>query len=326
MVGRREAKEWAQANLTGLFASPSAPFAPDFTLDEPGVVRNVERVLAAGASGVGFGFLDAWGLTIAERKQVMSLIAETTGDRSMCIFYTADHSVAETIDLSLHAKAIGAEAIILWVPYEWASSQHLMHDYIEHVAGQVDLPIVAFNTPHSGMTMTHETMARIANIPNVCGFKNAIKDPQHTIRAMEMFGDEVVLSYPFEEQLLEMTVEHGQQVLMGSTSVYLMQSPERQPIVDYLRLAEQGDMAGATRIRGELAPLRDVWSSIYSVLWDEKKAAHPMGLIKYWMDVLGMVGGPMGPPMHQPDDAAKAAFRRQLDAAGWERLLFPSRF
>lgn len=326
MVGRREAKEWAKEHLTGLFASPSAPFTPDLALDETGLVSNVERVVATGATGVGFGFLDAWGLTIAQRKHAMDLITEATGDRAMCAFYTADHSVAETIDLSLHAKAIGADAIILWVPYEWASSQDLMHDYIEYVAEKVDLPIVAFNTPHSGMTMTHQTMARIARIPNVCGFKNAIKDPQHTIQAMEMFGAEVVLSYPFEEQLLDMTVEHGQQILMGSTSVYLMQSPERQPIIEYLRLAQQGDMAGAHRVRSELAPLREVWSSIYEVLWDESKAAHPTGFIKYWMDILGMAGGPIGPPMQQPDEAAKAAFRQRLDTAGWERLLFPSRF
>ena len=83
---------------------------------------------------------------------------------------------------------------------------------------------------------------------------------------MEMFGAELVLSYPFEEQFLEMTIQHGQQVLMRSTSVYLMQSPERQPIVDYLRLARQGDMTGATIIREELVPLRELWASIYAVL------------------------------------------------------------
>ena len=176
------------------------------------------------------------------------------------------------------------------------------------------------------MTMTHETMARIARIPNVCGLKNAISDPRHTIRAMELFGDEIVVSYPFEEQLLSMTVEHGQQALLGSTSVYLMQSPERQPIVDYLGLAQQGDMAGASRLRDELAPLREVWSSIYTMLWDEEKAAHPMGLIKCWMDTLGMAGGRLGPPMRAVDEATRAAFRQRLDAAGWERLLFPSRF
>lgn len=326
MVGRREAKEWAKENLKGLFASPAAPFTDSFTLDETGVAKNVERVIAAGASGVGFGFLDAWGLTINQRKHIMELVTQTTAERALCVFYTSDHSVAETIELSLHAKVTGAEAIILWVPYEWASTQDLMHDYIEYIAERVDMPIIAFNTPHSGLTMTLETMERIAKIPNICGFKNAIKDPQHTVRAMEAFGSQVVISYPFEETLLEMTIQHGQQVLMGSTSVYLMQSPERQLIAEYLGHAHQGDIAEATRIRAELEPLRKVWNSIYEVLWDDKKAAHPVGLIKYWMDILGMAGGPMAPPMPQLDEAAKAIFREKLEAAGWERLLFPSRF
>ena len=325
MVGRSEAKEWAKEHLKGLFSSPPAPCASDFSLDEAGVTGNVEWVLSTGASGVGFGFLDAWGLTIAQRKHVMDLITETTNHRALCVFYTSDHSIADTINLSLHARSIGADAIILWVPYEWATSQDLMHDYVEYVAGRVDMPVIAFNTPHSGMTMTHETMARIAKIPNVCGIKNAIQDPLHTVEAMEIFGDEVVLSYPFEAELLEMTSEHGQQVLMGSTSVYLMQSPKRQPIIEYMRLAENGDMAGAKRVREELTPLRAVWSSIYETLWDAEKAAHPMGLIKYWMDIMGMSGGPVGPPMREPDELAKVAFREKLDAAGWERLLFPDR-
>ncbi len=325
MVSRRHAKDWAKEHLTGLFASPAAPFTPDFQLDEAGVVTNVERVVATGASGVGFGFLDAWGLTIEQRKRVMNLVADSAGSRAMCAFYTADHSMASTIELSQHAKDIGAEAIVLWVPYEWSSSQDLMHDYIEHVASHIDLAIIAFNTPHSGATMTHETMARVAAITNVCGFKNAIKDPQHTIDAMRLFGDDVVVSYPFEEQLLDMTVEHGQQVLLGSTSVYLLQSPERKPVIEYLQLAADGDLTAARHVRDELAPLRGVWTSIYEVLWDETKATHPMGLIKYWMDLMGMAGGPLGPPLRQPDPATKAAFRARLDAAGWQQLLFPSR-
>jgi hypothetical protein len=56
MVGRHEAKEWAKAHLKGMFSSPSAPFTANFALDQAGVIKNVERVIAAGASGVGFGF------------------------------------------------------------------------------------------------------------------------------------------------------------------------------------------------------------------------------------------------------------------------------
>jgi len=51
-----------------------------------------------------------------------------------------------------------------------------------------------------------------------------------------------------------------------------------------------------------------------------------VGLIKLWMDILGMAGGPLGPPMPQVEADVKQAFRERFDASGWERLLFPSRF
>ncbi|PPR59425.1 MAG: hypothetical protein CFH10_01887 [Alphaproteobacteria bacterium MarineAlpha4_Bin2] len=74
---------------------------------------------------------------------------------------------------------------------------------------------------------------------------------------MDKYGTELVLFYPFGYHLLELSVGHGQQMLMGSISVYLMQSLERRRrIVDYLHLVNQGDMLGARCIRGELAPLR----------------------------------------------------------------------
>ena len=98
----------------------------------------------------------------------------------------------------------------------------------------------------------------ISKILKVCEVKYAIKDPQHTFRSTDMFG-ELVSIYPFGYHLPEMSVRHGQQMLMGSTSVYLMQSPERRRrIVDYLHLVNQGDAPGAICIRRELAPLWEV--------------------------------------------------------------------
>ena len=104
-------------------------------------------------------------------------------------------------------------------------------------------------------------------------------------------------------------------------------APTRTYSVDkeYLQLAELGDLAGANRVREELASLRQVWSAIYEGLWHHQKAVHPMGLIKYWMDLLGMVGGPVAPPMEQVSDETKKAFRQDLDATGWTSLLFPER-
>jgi hypothetical protein len=92
MVGSHEAKDWALAHLKGIFTSPSAPLTEDFKLDENGLISNAQRAIDCGARGVGFGFLDAWGFTIAQRKHAMKLIAETVRGQGLCTFYTTDHS------------------------------------------------------------------------------------------------------------------------------------------------------------------------------------------------------------------------------------------
>lgn len=71
----------------------------------------------------------------------------------------------------------------------------------------------------------------------------------------------------------------------------------------------------------KLQPLRDVWKDIYSVLWAEKAAVHPLAFIKFWMDLIGMTGGRVRPPLHDLDDDQKAWLESRLRATGLlERL------
>jgi 4-hydroxy-tetrahydrodipicolinate synthase len=324
MAKRHEAKEWAREKIRGLFTSPTIPFTPDLRLDEAGIRHNVDRMVAAKAAGIGFGFTEPWVLSLEERKRGMEVALDAVRGRAIGYLHAADHSVAETLNLCQYAKHLGAEAVMLWAPYEWAKSQDMVADFYEYVASKLDLAIIAYNTYHSGIAMTPETVARIAKIPNVCALKDGVNDVEHTVACMRLCGDQIVISDPLENHLLEMTVQHGQQVLLGTTGVYLLQSPERQPIHEYQQLALAGQVAEATRLRDELQPLRDVWEGIYEVLWDKSKAVHPLPTIKYWTDLMGMAGGPMRPPMRGIGEADKAAFKARLDASGWRELLFPS--
>jgi len=324
MANRKEAKEWGREKIRGLFSSPTIPFTPDLKLDEAGIRKNVDRMVAAKASCIGFGFTEPWVLSLAERKRGMEVALDAARGRVVAYLHAADHSVAETVNLCQYARDIGAEAVMLWAPYEWGKSQDMVHDFYEHVASRVDIAIMAYNTYHSGISMTPETVARIAKIPNICALKDGINDIPHTVRCMELAGKDIVISDPLESHLMEMTVQHGQQVLLGTTGVYLLQSPQRQPIHDYQQLALAGRVAEARRIHDELQPLRDVWEGIYAVLWDKSKAVHPLPIIKHWMDLMGLAGGPMRPPMRNASEAEKAAFTARLEASGWRELLFPA--
>ncbi len=325
MANKKEAKDWARENLRGIWTSPMIPFKKDFSLDEEGIRLNVDRMIAVKSNGLGFGFSEPWVCSLAERKRAMEVAFEAANGRVHTYLHTTDHSVPETIALSQHAKDIGADAVMIWPPYEWAKSQDMIFDYYEYVASKVDIAIFAYNTYHSGIAMTPETVARIAQIPNICAVKDAVNNVPHTVRCMELAGDQIVVSDPLEEHLLTMTLEFGQQVLLGTTSVFLMQSPDCQPIHDYFVLAQNGKGAEASKKFYELQALRDVWTGIYQVLWDKKAAKHPLPVIKYWMDLMGMAAGPVRPPMHQLSEEQKSDFRIRLEDAGWMDRLFPNR-
>ena len=325
MANRKDAKDWAREHMKGLWTSPMYPFTQDYKLDEAGIRNNVEYMLKVKSTGLGFGFSEPWVCSHAERTRAFEVATDAVRKRVPAYVHTTDHSVEETINFTKRAMAIGADAVMIWPPYEWAKTQEMICDFYEYVASKVDMAIFLYNTYHSGIAMTPETIARLAKIPNVCALKDAVNDVAHTVRCIELCGDQIVISEPLEDHLLTMTLHHKQQLMLGTTSVFLMQSPHRQPIQEYWELAKQGKADEATRKYNELQPLRDVWKGIYEVLWDKKGATHPLPYIKYWMDLMGMSAGPVRPPMANLSDDQKARFKARLEASGWMDKLFPDR-
>ena len=325
MIHKRDAKDWAREKMTGLWTSPMFPFTKDYELDEAGMRHNVERIIQLKAGGIGFGFSEPWVCSMEERKRAMDISIDAIGGRVPSYLHATDHSVAETIKLVKHAESTGADAVMLWAPYEWANSQEMVYDYYEYVASKVDIAIFAYNTYHSGIGMTPETVARIAKIPNLCAVKNAINDVAHTVRCMELAGKDVVVASSNEQFLLTMTLQFGQQLLIGTTSVFLMQSPEYQPIREYWELARAGRAAEASAKYYELQSLRDVWGTMYLPLRAKKGALHPLPQVKYWMELIGMAAGPVRPPMHGMTQEQKDDLRAQIEATGWLERLYPKK-
>jgi dihydrodipicolinate synthase/N-acetylneuraminate lyase len=105
----------------------------------------------------------------------------------------------------------------------------------------------------------------------------------------------------------------NQQVLLGATSVFLMQSPSWQPIREYAALIDEGKAGQAWQAFFALDELRDLWNSVYENLWDKGAALHPVATIKLWMDLLGMRGGYVRPPLRPLTDQARAAFQERLE-------------
>ena len=324
-VGNRESKAWAREHVKGLWTTPMIPMLADGSIDHDGIRQNTEYILSLDVGGVGFGFSEPWYLTLRERMDAFKVFVDAVGKRVACYVHALDYSVPETIALVNYCREIGADAVMLWVPMEFGKSEAMACAWYEHVASQVEMPIFAYNTYHSGLSLSIDAIRRLAEVENIVALKDAVNDFGHTVEALQAVGERIVVSNPLEEYLPAMLTYTSQQVMLGTTSVFLMQSPHRQPINEYVALIEQGRLAEAWNLYYELKPLRDIWTGIYSVLWEKEAAQHPIAMIKYWMELMGLRGGPVRPPLTQLSEAAKAGFRERLEATGWlEKLRAPS--
>ena len=317
-VSNHDAKDWAREKVRSLWSTPPIPMRLDGSIDYDGIRRNVEYVVGLGIGGTGFGFTEApTQLSIAERREAFKVFLEAIDGRILTYCHPVDQSVPETIEMTKYCASLGYDAVMLWVPLEFAKSDEMSFEWYEYVASQVEIPIMAYNTYHSGRNLGIPAICRIAEIENIVAIKDAVNDFGHTIAALQACGNKILVSNPLEEYLPAMLQYTDQQVMLGTTSVFLMQSPKYQPIIEYMRLMEGGKPAEAWSLYYELKSLRDIWNSIYTVLWNKTAAEHPIGLIKYWMDLMGMRGGSVRPPIAPTPQADKERLKTALLSTGW---------
>ena len=106
--------------------------------------------------------------------RVVALCVETARGRVPVIAGAGSNSTREAIELTRHAKEVGADAALSVAPYYNKPTQEGLYRHFAAIAEAVDLPIVLYNIPgRSIVEISTETMARLAQIPNIVGVKDA---------------------------------------------------------------------------------------------------------------------------------------------------------
>jgi 4-hydroxy-tetrahydrodipicolinate synthase len=162
-------------------------------LDEKALCDIIERCLAAGASGfVPCGSTgESATLSHAEHRRVVELTVEAVNRRAKVIAGTGSNSTAEAIDLTHHAKGVGADGALLISPYYNKPTQEGIFLHYQAVARAVDLPILVYNIPgRTASNVLPQTLARLAEIENVVGVKEACGNLQQIADVVRLCGPE----------------------------------------------------------------------------------------------------------------------------------------
>src|SRR5258707_576434 len=126
-----------------------------------------------------------------EHNRVVELCIEASNRKVPVIAGAGSNSTAEAIALTRHAKKAGADAVLVVTPYYNKPTQEGLYQHFKAINDAVDIPIVIYNIPpRSVVDMSVATMARLAELKNIVGVKDATTDLARPLRTRLSMGAE----------------------------------------------------------------------------------------------------------------------------------------
>jgi 4-hydroxy-tetrahydrodipicolinate synthase len=238
-------------------------------------------------------------LSHAEHRRVVELCVEEANGRVPVVAGAGSNSTAEALELTRHAKAVGADAVLSVTGYYNKPSQEGMYRHYATIAEAVDIPILLYNVP--GRTIVEisvETMARLAKIANVIGVKDATANLARPSREREACGKSWRLISGEDATALGYMAHGGH----GCISVSANVAPKL--CSQFQEACMKGDFASALALQDRLMPLHDA-------MFCEPSP----GPVKYAVSQLGMCTDDVRLPMMAASEGGRGRVRAAMAAA-----------
>lgn len=231
-----------------------------------------------------------------EHDRIVELCVEAAGGRVPVVAGTGSNSTSEAVRLTEHAAKAGADATLVVTPYYNKPTQSGMYDHFRAVAEASDLPLFIYNIPgRSIVDMSVDTMARLAEIPNVIGVKDATADlTRVSLQRQEIGADFVQLSG--EDGTALGFMAHGGH---GCISVTANVAPAL--CARFQTACLEGRFDDALAVQDKLMPLHS------ALFWESSP-----GPVKYAAELLGLCSSKARLPLTEIAQSSKDAVREAL--------------
>ncbi|NET11115.1 MAG: 4-hydroxy-tetrahydrodipicolinate synthase [Symploca sp. SIO2B6] len=221
------------------------PFSPDGTVN-----YEVAEALATELSNHGTDTLVLCGttgesptLTWAEEFELFKVIQSSVGDKAKIMAGTGSNSTREAIEATEKASALGLDGTLQVVPYYNKPSQEGLYQHFRAIAQACpDIALLLYNVPgRTSCNLNADTIARLAEIPNIVGVKEASGNLDQASRIRQLTEPEFSI-YSGDDSLTLPLLSIGAQGVVSVAS-HLVGDQLQTMIQAY----EQGDVQGATK-------------------------------------------------------------------------------
>lgn len=181
--------------FTGIITALVTPFR-NGAVDEDALRQLVDDQIANGVDGlVPCGTTgESATLDWDEHIRVVKIVVEQTRKRVPVIAGTGANATKEAIELSRAAKDAGADGMLQVTPYYNKPTQEGLYRHFKAILDDVSLPTIVYNVPgRTGCDLLPETVARLAELPNVVGIKEATGSALRASQVLARVGQRIAV-------------------------------------------------------------------------------------------------------------------------------------
>jgi 4-hydroxy-tetrahydrodipicolinate synthase len=291
----------AKTSFKGSFTALVTPFK-NGGLDEAAFRGLVDWQIAEGTSGLVPVGTTGESPTVShdEHKQVVEWCVEQAKGRVPVIAGAGSNSTKEAIELAQHAEKAGASAVLVVTPYYNKPTQEGMYQHFKAINDAIGIPIIIYNIPpRSVIDMSVETMARLYELKNITGVKDA------TANVLRVSQQRAAMGPDFNQLSGEDGTALGFMAHGGHGCISVTSNVAPRLCAEFQAACLKGDYAAAIKVQDKLLPL-------HQHLFVETNPSPA----KYALSVLGKCSDAVRLPMVPLSDKSKAIVREAMTHAG----------
>ena len=155
-----------------------------------------------------------------EHKKVIEIAVKECKGKIPVIAGTGSNSTAEAVELSRHAEKSGADGLLIVTPYYNKPIQEGLYQHYKLINDNVGIPIIIYNIPpRSAIDMSVDTMARLFELKNIIGVKDATADLNRVDQQLKKMGPEFIQLSGEDGTALEFNMRGGVGCISVSANV-----------------------------------------------------------------------------------------------------------
>jgi 4-hydroxy-tetrahydrodipicolinate synthase len=239
-----------------------------------------------------------------EQKKVIEHVVKTVAGQIPVYAGTGKYTTLETLELSKHAKAVGANGLLVILPYYFHPYKAAVMDHFRTIKQEVGLPILVYNNPwFAGYEMTAQEIKQLFDEGVIEGVKAAHGDANRVSDLRNACGTELTIFYGHDYAALQGLVSGANGWLSGFPATFPKQCRELQDAV----LVDK-DLVKAQKVWDKFLPF-------VSFFMDPKvnEKVHWLEMLKWAVTVQGIPAGIPRRPLRELNSEVKKQMQKPLE-------------